>query len=128
MRNSCSRLARATLAPLRKLFFAASVLCGGIACRFIGYPAEAEDIAQIAFFKLLEAAPGYRPTAGFRIYLYRIVIRLCIDYTRKKRPILSEDIAEQADRSINPAANFIVKERASEIRKNRTEIPSFPKK
>jgi len=116
------------LAPLKKSFFAASVLCGGIACRFIGDRAEAEDIAQKAFFKLLEAAPRYRPTAGFRTYLYRIVIRLCIDYTRKKRPILSEDIAERADRSINPAATFIVKERASEIRKNSTEIPSFPKK
>jgi len=94
-----------------------------IAYRFLGDRAEAEDIAQKAFLKLLEATPRYCPTAGFRTYLYRIAIRLCIDYARKKRPILSEEIAEQADRSINPAANLIVKERAAEIRRAMDRLP-----
>jgi len=95
----------------------------GIAYRFLGDPVEAEDIAQKAFLKLLEAAPRYRPTADFRTYLYRIVSRLCIDYARKKRPILSEDIAERADSSFNPAATFVVKERAAEIRRAMDSLP-----
>jgi len=94
-----------------------------IACRFLGDPAEAEDIAQKAFLKLLEAAPRYRPTADFRTYLYRIVSRLCIDYARKKRPILGEDIAERTDSSFNPAATFVVKERAAEIRRAMEGLP-----
>jgi len=95
----------------------------GIAYRFLGDRVEAEDIAQKAFLKLLEAAPRYRPTAGFRTYLYRIVSRLCMDYARKKRPIFSEDIAERADSSFNPAANLIVKERAAEIRRAMDALP-----
>jgi len=95
----------------------------GIAYRFLGDRVEAEDIAQKAFLKLLEAAPRYRPTAGFRTYLYRIVSRLCMDYARKKRLILSEDIAERADSSFNPAATFDVKERATEIRRAMDGLP-----
>jgi len=95
----------------------------GIAYRFLCDRAEAEDIAQKAFLKLLEAAPRYRPTADFRTYLYQIVSRLCIDYARKKRPILSEGIAVRADSSFNPAANLIVKERAAEIRRAMDGLP-----
>jgi len=95
----------------------------GIAYRFLGDPVEAEDIAQKSFLKLLEAAPRYRPTAAFSTYLYQIVSRLCIDYVRKKRPILSDGFPELADRSINPAPNLIVKERDAEIRRAMDGLP-----
>ncbi len=89
----------------------------GIAFRFLGGPAEAEDIAQEAFLKLLEAAPRYRPTAGFRTYLYRIVSRLCIDYARKKRPIPTDGLPERTDCSPSPAEVLVIKERDTEIRR-----------
>jgi len=88
----------------------------GIAFRFLGGPAEAEDIAQEAFLKLLKAVPRYRPTAGFRTYLYRIVSRLCIDYARKKRPIPTDGLSERSDRSPNSAEALAIKERDTEIR------------
>jgi RNA polymerase sigma-70 factor (ECF subfamily) len=34
-----------------------------VACRFLGDPTEAEDVAQDAFLRILKAAPSYRPTA-----------------------------------------------------------------
>ena len=57
------------------------------AYRFTGDAAEAEDLAQEAFLRILAAAGRYRPTASFRTYLYRVLTRLCLDYRRKKRPI-----------------------------------------
>ena len=57
------------------------------AYRLLGDAAEAEDAAQDAFLKILDAAPRYRPTASFRTYLYRVVTRVCLDRLKKKRPI-----------------------------------------
>ena len=57
------------------------------AYRLLGDAAEAEDAAQDAFLKILDAAPRYRPSASFRTYLYRVVTRVCLDRLKKKRPI-----------------------------------------
>jgi RNA polymerase sigma-70 factor (ECF subfamily) len=54
------------------------------AYRFLGNAVDAEDIAQEAFLRVLDAAPRYRATAKFRTFLFRIVTRLCIDVTRRK--------------------------------------------
>ena len=51
---------------------------------------DAEDVAQDAFLRVLQAAGRYRPTAAFRTYLYRIVTRLCRDRRRKWRRSLLE--------------------------------------
>lgn len=56
------------------------------AWRLLGDATEAEDAAQDAFLKILDAAPRYRPTASFRTYLYRVVTRLCLNRMEKKRP------------------------------------------
>jgi RNA polymerase sigma-70 factor (ECF subfamily) len=62
-------------------------LAWGIAYRFLGDRHAAEDIAQEAFLRILDAAPRYKPTAAFPTYLSRIVTRLCLDRARKKRPM-----------------------------------------
>ncbi len=63
------------------------------AYRFLGDQVTAEDIAQEAFLRILDAAERYRPTAKFRTYLYRIVTRLCLDHTRKKQPAYVDDLS-----------------------------------
>jgi len=73
------------------------------AYRFTGDAAEAEDLAQEAFLRILDAADRYEPTAAFRTYLYRVLTRLCIDYRRKKRPILSDSLPLRADVEASPA-------------------------
>jgi len=60
-------------------------------CLVADYQA-AEDLAQEAFLKIFEAADRYRPTAAFRTYLYRIVVRLCLDYLRKGRPVPTHNL------------------------------------
>ena len=73
------------------------------AYRFTGDAAEAEDLAQEAYLRILDAAGRYEPTAKFRTYLYRVLTRLCIDYRRKKRPILSDSLPRRADGEASPA-------------------------
>lgn len=74
-----------------------------VAYRFTGDAAEAEDLAQEAFLRILDAAGRYEPTATFRTYFYRVLTRLCIDYRRKKRPIPSDSVALRADGQASPA-------------------------
>ena len=49
----------------------------GLAYRYLGDAADAEEIAQEAFCRLYAAAGRYRPEAAFRTYLLRIVTNLC---------------------------------------------------
>ncbi len=74
-----------------------------VAYRYTGDAAEAEDLAQNAFLKVLDAAPRYKATATFRTYFFRILTRLCIDHGRKKRPIPIEVLPDLADESPSPS-------------------------
>jgi RNA polymerase sigma-70 factor, ECF subfamily len=98
-----------------------------VAYRFLGDSMEAEDVVQDAFLKLLDAAPRYRPTASFRTYLYRILTRLCIDRTRKKRPVIAEHIPDAADPSPGPIATLMARERDAQIRQVLDGLPSNQK-
>jgi len=69
------------------------------AYRTLGCHQTAEDVAQEAFLRIFEAADRYRPTAAFRTYLYRIVVRLCLDYLRKGRPAPTDNLLPADDRS-----------------------------
>ena len=72
------------------------------AYRFLGDTTEAEDITQEAFLKILAAAPRYRPTAAFSTYLYSVVSRLCIDFSRKKRPLTGHVMPDRPDTGPGP--------------------------
>jgi RNA polymerase sigma-70 factor, ECF subfamily len=74
-----------------------------VAYRYTGDASEAEDLAQNAFLKILDAAPRYKATAKFRTYFFRILTRLCIDHGRKKRPIFTDTLPDIADASPSPS-------------------------
>jgi len=73
-----------------------------VAYRFTGDAAEAEDLAQEALLKVLDAAPRYQPTATFRTFLFRILNQLCIDHVRKKRPTVMDSLPPSVDDVISP--------------------------
>jgi len=68
----------------------------GFACRFLGDAREAEDVAQETFLRLYRVSNSYRPEASLQTFLFRITKNICINYHRKKRPELMEQLPEAA--------------------------------
>jgi RNA polymerase sigma-70 factor, ECF subfamily len=95
-----------------------------VAYRYTGDAAEAEDLAQDAFLKILDAAPRYKPTATFRTYFYRVLTRLCIDHRRKKRPGLADPFPNMPDTTPSPSAQADRVERDALIQAALNSLPA----
>jgi RNA polymerase sigma-70 factor (ECF subfamily) len=95
----------------------------GACYRFVGDPAEAEDLAQQAFLKILEAADRYEPSASFRTYLYRVVTRLCLDYREKRRPTVGEALSGAQAAVPGPPEAAVERERGEAVREALLELP-----
>ena len=95
-----------------------------VAYRFTCDAAEAEDLAQEAFLRILDAAPRYKPTATFRTYLYRVLTRLCLDHRRKKRPTLAEPFPETTDDAPPPSQQASQAERDALIQAALDALPA----
>ena len=72
---------------------------------FIGESgAQAEDLLQDIFLKVVKASKRYEPTAKFTTWLYQIARNGCIDHFRKmkhrKTTSLSQPIGSEEDLSI----------------------------
>jgi RNA polymerase sigma-70 factor (ECF subfamily) len=93
------------------------------ALRFTGDPAEAEDLAQDAFLKVLAAAPRYRPAGAFRGYLLTTVARTCLDWVRKRKPAVLEAVPEIEDPAPKPDQSREVNERDRSIRRALAGLP-----
>ena len=81
-----------------------------IALRYSGDAAEAMDIAQETFLKLLSSIQDFRGDSSFESWLYRIVVNRCLDHQRRGRklkPLL--------DALIAPAENALNKLLRSEV-------------
>lgn len=57
----------------------------GMAQRYLGNGADAEDVAQEAFLKAFRGLEGFRGDAKFSTWLYRITVNLCTDHARRRR-------------------------------------------
>jgi RNA polymerase sigma-70 factor, ECF subfamily len=95
-----------------------------LAFHYLDDRAEAEDIVQEAFLKLLKSAHRYKPTAKFRTYFSRIIVRLCLDFRSKKHPVYCETIPENADTGKNPELLLCKKETANELKQAFADLPS----
>ncbi|NQU85956.1 MAG: RNA polymerase sigma factor [Mariniphaga sp.] len=61
-----------------------------VAVRMVGDSQAAEDILQEAFIKVFKGLDKLKNDAAFGGWLKRIVINLCIDYSRKERFVFIE--------------------------------------
>ena len=93
------------------------------AYRMVGDRQAAEDLAQEGFLRVAQAADRYRPTAAFRTYLYRIVVRLCLDYLRKKRPESIANLNIIAGDSESVTGRAEREERADRVQQALASIP-----
>lgn len=73
-----------------------------VAFRFVGDSAESEDLVQEAFFRVFRNAKHYNHTARFRTWFYHILMNLCRDRLKKKKPLLFGDLPELASDAPDP--------------------------
>jgi RNA polymerase sigma-70 factor (ECF subfamily) len=53
------------------------------AFRYVGSRARAEELTQDIFVKLFRSASSYRPTAGFKTFLFRVATNHCLNEVRR---------------------------------------------
>ncbi len=53
--------------------------------RFVGHPAQAEDIMQDVFTRLFTAAASFERRSRFTTWIYTVARNLCIDFLRKHK-------------------------------------------
>lgn len=79
------------------------------AFRFVGQWARAEELSQEIFVKLYRGAKGYRPTAKFRTYLFRVAANHCLNELRRgeyQASHLDEDAAAHSPSAERPDEAF----------------------
>ncbi len=57
-----------------------------LACRLTHNADTADDITQETFLRLYRAAARYRPTAALTTWLHRVVVNLCLDDAKRRKP------------------------------------------
>jgi RNA polymerase sigma-70 factor (ECF subfamily) len=64
-----------------------------LAYRYMQNKETAEDIVQDAFLKLWEDPEKWQPerNSKFTTWFYRVVVNLCLDWQKKKRPVALDD-------------------------------------
>lgn len=71
----------------------------GMAYRFVGNHADANDLAQDTFIRVYQALAGFRGDAAFSTWLYRIAANICRDELRKRQRRRSVSMDEMIDAS-----------------------------
>lgn len=117
------RVALGDLSAFEELVLRHQDRAWAVAWRSLGDSAEAQDVVQEAFLRVLRAAPRYRPVAPFRTYLFQIVTRLCLDVRAKRRPDYVRDLPEVAGQSQTPEERLQHRERELAVRRALERLP-----
>ena len=65
-----------------------------IAYRSLGDTDAAEDIAMEAFARIYQSRRSYSPKAKFSTFLFRVVVNLCLNASRRKRAVALDELDE----------------------------------
>ncbi len=93
----------------------------GMAARFVGQAADAEDIAQEAFLNAFRGLEGFKGDAKFSTWLYRITFNLCTDWLRRahrpgRRTTSIDEMPEVQGDTADLGERLLVSERHAEVR------------
>lgn len=117
------RLARGEREALAELVRRHQARVLELACRTLGDRELGQDIAQEAFLRVWRSAAQYEPRAQFTTWLYRIVVNLCFDARKKRRPILGERRLAEAEAGDHPAAAAERQDRAAAVQRAVDRLP-----
>src|ERR687886_1508378 len=109
-----------------------------IAMSIMHTPADAADMTQEAFVRLLRSLGTYRGETRFTTWLYRLVTNICLDGLRRRgRPVESLDMPGlnddgptagerlvDTDRWTHPEEEVELRESASEVRAALARLPT----
>ena len=112
-----------------------------IAMSLMHNPADAADMTQEAFIRLLRSLGTYRAETKFTTWLYRLVTNICLDGLRRRgRPVesLDEPASSQSgddartagerladsDRWTQPEEELTLRESATEVRQALAHLPT----
>ena len=98
-----------------------------LAYRYVQNREAAEDIVQDAFLKLWEEPGRWRPDrhSKFTTWFYTIVVNLCLDWRKKKRPVQIPEEMPLVDEGLRPEEAAA---RAEEQRRLEAEIAALPER
>lgn len=98
-----------------------------LAYRYVHNRETAEDIVQDAFLKLWEVPGRWQPerNSKFTTWFYRIVVNLCLDWQKKKRPLALDEEMLLADVRETPDTEMI---RTQEQQVLEQEIAALPER
>ena len=95
-----------------------------LARRLLGDPAEAEDVTQEAMLRLWKIAPDWDPDrARVSTWLYRVVVNLCTDRRRRRRPEPMDVLPELADGALPAVAQMQAQARVDALQAALAGLP-----
>jgi len=96
------------------------------AYRFLGDATEASDIAQETFLRVYEHSSCFHLKGSVRLLIMRIAKNLCIDFSRRKKPIFTDNPPEVADGK-GPCSFLLHKELSNRLATAIQELPENQK-
>ena len=88
---------------------------------------DARDITQEILIKAYNSLAGFKQNSSFSTWLYRIAVNHCIDWCRKKKPLLEEStyFDTLCDEEGSPEDLFLRQEVASEVHESVSSLPTI---
>ena len=98
------------------------------AAQMLGDVHMAEDVTQSVFVKTWEMLPNWQTgNAKLITWMRRVSTNKCLDIIRKKKPIYTDQVPDQASAEQSPEANLTESERSNWVRKSMDLLPERQK-
>jgi RNA polymerase sigma-70 factor (ECF subfamily) len=94
-----------------------------VAFRFVGDAQEAEDLAQEAFLRVYLNAARYNYAARFGTWFFQILMNLCRDWLKKRKPVLFGEPPGMAAAGADPSDAIELARRAQTVQRAIQNLP-----